>query len=117
MDEVPHQSQPALPRDRAPAAVKLPVEGKMPSLDGATEWVNSPPLATADLRGHIVLINFWTYTCINWLRSLAYLRAWAENYKDQGLLVIGVHPPEFDFEHDLDNVRRAVKAMGIEYPV
>jgi thiol-disulfide isomerase/thioredoxin len=100
-----------------PAAVKLPVEGRMPSLDGATEWVNSPPLAAADLRGHVVLINFWTYTCINWLRSLAYLRAWAENYKDQGLLVIGVHTPEFDFEHDLDNVRRAVKAMGIEYPV
>jgi thiol-disulfide isomerase/thioredoxin len=100
-----------------PAAVKLPVEGRMPSLDGATEWVNSPPLAAAGLRGHVVLINFWTYTCINWLRSLAYLRAWAENYKDQGLLVIGVHTPEFDFEHDLGNVRRAVKAMGIEYPV
>jgi thiol-disulfide isomerase/thioredoxin len=100
-----------------PAAVKLPVEGRMPSLDGATEWVNSPPLAAAGLRGHVVLVNFWTYTCINWLRSLAYLRAWAENYKDQGLLVIGVHTPEFDFEHDLDNVRRAVKAMGIEYPV
>ncbi len=89
----------------------------MPPLGGATEWVNSPPLAAAGLRGHVVLINFWTYTCINWLRSLAYLRAWAENYKDQGLLVIGVHTPEFDFEHDLGNVRRAVKAMGIEYPV
>ncbi len=89
----------------------------MPPLGGATEWVNSPPLAAAGLRGHVVLINFWTYTCINWLRSLAYLRAWAENYKNQGLLVIGVHTPEFDFEHDPGNVRRAVKAMGIEYPV
>jgi thiol-disulfide isomerase/thioredoxin len=107
-----------------PAAVKLPVEGsklpvegRMPSLDGAIEWVNSPPLAAAGLRGHVVLINFWTYTCINWLRSLAHLRAWAANYKDQGLLVIGVHTPEFDFEHDPHNVRRAVKALGIEYPV
>jgi thiol-disulfide isomerase/thioredoxin len=100
-----------------PSAVKLPAEGRMPSLDSATEWVNSPPLTAAHLRGHVVLINFWTYTCINWLRTLAYLRAWAEKYKDQGLLVIGVHTPEFDFERDLDNVRRAVRAMGIDYPV
>jgi hypothetical protein len=99
-----------------PAAL-LPVEGRMPSLDGATGWVNSPPLTAADLRGHVVLINFWTYTCINWLRSLAYLRAWAEKYKDQGLLVIGVHTPEFDFEHDPDNVRRAVKDLRVDYPV
>ena len=89
----------------------------MPSLGSATGWLNSPPLTAADLRGHVVLVNFWTYTCINWLRSLAYLRAWADNYKDQGLLVIGVHTPEFDFEQDLDNVRRAVKAMRIQYPV
>jgi hypothetical protein len=99
-----------------PAAL-LPVEGRMPPLDSATGWVNSRPLTPADLRGHVVLINFWTYTCINWLRSLAYLRTWSEKYKDQGLLVIGVHTPEFDFERDLDNVRRAVKAMGIEYPI
>jgi thiol-disulfide isomerase/thioredoxin len=99
------------------SAVKLPAEGRMPSLDSATEWVNSPPLTAAHLRGHVVLINFWAYTCINWLRTLAYLRAWAEKYKDQGLLVIGVHTPEFDFERDLDNVRRAVRAMGIDYPV
>jgi len=89
----------------------------MPSLDSATGWLNSPPLTAADLRGHVVLINFWTYTCINWLRTLPYLRAWAENYKDQGLLVIGVHTPEFDFEHDLDNVRRAAKDLRVDYPI
>jgi thiol-disulfide isomerase/thioredoxin len=99
-----------------PAAL-LSVEGRMPSLDSATGWVNSPPLTAADLRGHVVLINFWTYTCINWLRSLAYLRAWADKYKDQGLLVIGVHTPEFDFEHDVDNVRRAVTDLRVGYPV
>src|SRR5919198_2449179 len=99
-----------------PAAL-LPVEGRMPSLDRATEWVNSPPLTAADLRGHVLLIDFWTYTCINWLRTLAYLRAWAEKYKDHGLLVIGVHTPEFDFEHDLDNARQAIKALRVDYPV
>jgi thiol-disulfide isomerase/thioredoxin len=101
---------------RHPAAL-LPVEGRMPSLDSATEWVNSPPLTAADLRGHVVLVHFWTYTCINWLRSLAYLRAWADKYQDQGLIVVGVHTPEFDFEHDLDNVRRAVKDLRVDYPV
>ena len=101
---------------RHPAAL-LPVEGRMPSLDSATGWVNSPPLTAADLRGQVVLVNFWTYTCINWLRSLAYLRAWAEKYQGQGLLVIGVHTPEFDFEHDLDNVRGAVKDLRVDYPV
>jgi thiol-disulfide isomerase/thioredoxin len=99
-----------------PAAL-LPAEGETPSLDSAIGWVNSPPLTAADLRGHVVLINFWTYTCINWLRSLAYLRAWAEKYRDQGLVVIGVHTPEFNFEHDLDNVRRAAKDLGVEYPI
>jgi thiol-disulfide isomerase/thioredoxin len=99
-----------------PAAL-LPVEGRMPSLDSATGWVNSRPLTATDLRGHVVLINFWTYTCINWLRTLPYLRAWADKYRDQGLFVIGVHTPEFDFEHDLDNVRRATKDLRIDYPV
>jgi thiol-disulfide isomerase/thioredoxin len=99
-----------------PAAL-LPVEGRMPSLDSATGWLNSPPLTAADLRGHVVLINFWTYTCINWLRTLPYLRTWADKYEDQGLLVIGVHTPEFDVEHDLDNVRRATKDLRIDYPV
>jgi thiol-disulfide isomerase/thioredoxin len=89
----------------------------MPSLDGATAWLNSPPLAPADLRGHVVLVDFWTYTCINWLRTLPYIRAWAKAYENDGLVVVGVHTPEFPFEHDLDNVRRAVKDMQIEYPV
>jgi thiol-disulfide isomerase/thioredoxin len=100
-----------------PAAVQLPVEGSLPSLAGATQWLNSPPLTTAGLRGSVVLVDFWTYTCINWLRQLPYLRAWAEKYKDHGLVVIGVHTPEFDVEHDLDNVRRAVKDLRVDYPV
>jgi thiol-disulfide isomerase/thioredoxin len=100
-----------------PAAAQLPVEGSMPPLTGATEWLGSPPLTPAGLRGSVVLVDFWTYTCINWLRTLPYLRAWAERYRDRGLVVIGVHTPEFDFEHDLDNVRRAVKDLRVDYPV
>ena len=99
------------------AAAALPVEGRLPSFDGATGWLNSPPLTPADLRGKVVLVNFWTYTCINWLRQLPYVRAWADKYRDQGLVVVGVHTPEFGFEHDADNVRRAVKDRGIDYPV
>jgi thiol-disulfide isomerase/thioredoxin len=99
-----------------PAAL-LPVEGRMPSLDGATGWLNSPPLTAAGLRGSVVLVDFWTYTCINWLRTLPYLRAWAHRYQDHGLVLIGVHTPEFGFEHDLDNLRRAVKELRIDYPV
>jgi thiol-disulfide isomerase/thioredoxin len=89
----------------------------MPSLGGATEWFNSPPLTAAGLRGRVVLVDFWTYTCINWLRTLPYLRAWADKYKDHGLVVIGVHTPEFDVEHDLDNVRRAVRDLQVDFPV
>ena len=100
-----------------PAAVQLPVEGAMPSLDGATEWLNSPSLTAAGLRGRVVLVDFWTYTCINWLRTLPYLRAWADKYQQHGLVVIGVHTPEFDFEHDLDNVRRAATDLRVDYPV
>jgi thiol-disulfide isomerase/thioredoxin len=100
-----------------PAVVKLPVEGRMPSLDDATQWLNSPPLTTAGLRGKVVLVDFWTYTCINWLRTLPYLRAWADRYTDHGLVVIGVHTPEFDVEHELDNIRRAVKDLRVDYPV
>jgi thiol-disulfide isomerase/thioredoxin len=100
-----------------PAAVRLPVEGLLPSLAGSTQWLNSPPLTAAGLQGHVVLIDFWTYTCINWLRTLPYLRAWAEKYKDQRLVLIGVHTPEFDVEHDLDNVQRAVKDLRVDYPV
>jgi thiol-disulfide isomerase/thioredoxin len=99
------------------ASVRLPVEGELPSLGGATGWLNSPPLAPADLRGKVVLANFWTYTCINWLRQLPYVRAWAGAYSGAGLAVVGVHTPEFGFEHNVDNVRRAVRDMRIGYPV
>jgi thiol-disulfide isomerase/thioredoxin len=100
-----------------PTTVKLPIEGELPSLGGATEWLNSPPLTAAGLRGKVVLIDIWTYTCINWLRTLPYVRAWAEKYKNQGLVVIGVHSPEFAFEKDIDNVRRAAKEMRVDYPI
>jgi thiol-disulfide isomerase/thioredoxin len=100
-----------------PTTVKLPIEGELPSLGGATEWLNSPPLTAASLRGKVVLIDIWTYTCINWLRTLPYVRAWAEKYKNQGLVVIGVHSPEFAFEKDIDNVRRVAKEMRVDYPI
>ncbi len=99
------------------AAARLPVEGELPSLDGATGWLNSTPLTPAALHGKVVLAGFWTYTCINWLRQLPYLRAWAEKYAGHGLVVIGVHTPEFGFEHNPDNVRQAVEDMRIGYPV
>ena len=102
---------------RHPAAVHLPMEGELPSLGGTTAWLNSPPLAAADLRGNVVLIDFWTYTCINWLRTLPYVRAWAKKYQDHGVVVIGVHSPEFSFEHDLENVRRAAQDMRVSYPI
>jgi thiol-disulfide isomerase/thioredoxin len=89
----------------------------MPSLGGATGWLNAEPLGRADLRGHPVLVDFWTLTCINWLRTEPYIRAWSEAYRDDGLIVIGVHTPEFSFEHDLDRVRRATADRGITYPV
>ena len=94
-----------------------PGEGNFPSLEGATAWLNSQPLTAGALHGKVVLINFCTYSCINWLRSLPYVRAWDERYKDHGLVVIGVHTPEFGFEKNLDNVRRAVKGMRIDYAV
>ena len=98
-------------------APRLPFEGELPSFDGATGWLNSPPLTPAGLRGKVVLASFWTYTCINWLRQLPYLRAWAGKYSGQGLVLIGVHTPEFPPERDFDNVRRAVQEMQIDYPV
>jgi thiol-disulfide isomerase/thioredoxin len=108
----------ALAEEKSAATpLKLPIEGEMASVGGATGWLNSPPLTTAGLRGKVVLVDFWTYTCINWLRTEPYVRAWAEEYKNQGLVVIGVHTPEFAFEHDVDNVRRAVKDMRVDYPV
>ena len=89
----------------------------MPSLGGTTEWLNSGPLGSAGLRGHVVLVNFWTLTCINWLRQAPYVRAWSHGYRDDGLIVIGVHTPEFSFEHEIDRVRQATKERGIDYPV
>jgi thiol-disulfide isomerase/thioredoxin len=103
--------------DAANALARRPTEGDLPSFDQATGWLNSPPLAPDALRGKVVLVQFWTYTCINWLRTLPYVRAWASKYKDNGLVVIGVHAPEFGFEKDIVNVRRAVSAMRIDYPV
>jgi thiol-disulfide isomerase/thioredoxin len=95
----------------------LPVERHLPGFDGATGWLNSPPLAADDLQGKVVLVDFWTYTCINWLRTLGYVRAWAEKYEDRGLVVVGVHTPEFPFERDVENIRWAAENMNVEYPV
>jgi thiol-disulfide isomerase/thioredoxin len=89
----------------------------LPSFAGATEWLNSEPLGTAELRGRVVLVNFWTWTCINWLRQEPYVRAWSEAYRQDGLIVIGVHTPEFSFEHDIDGVCRATEDRAIDYPV
>ncbi|WP_158929406.1 cytochrome c biogenesis protein DipZ [Acidisphaera sp. S103] len=100
-----------------PPAASLPVEGQLPSLAGAVDWLNSPPLTAESLRGHVVLVDFWTYSCINCLRTLPYVEAWAKKYHDEGLIVIGVHAPEFAFERNIDNVRAAVKRLGIDYPV
>jgi thiol-disulfide isomerase/thioredoxin len=90
---------------------------RMPSLGGATGWLNSEPLGPAELHGHVVLVDFWTLTCINWLRTEPYVRAWSQAYRDDGLVVIGVHTPEFSFEHEIDRVRQATKERGIDYPV
>ena len=95
----------------------LPVEGRLASFDGATGWLNSEPLTPEGLRGRVVLVDFWTYTCINWLRTLPYVRAWAEKYADAGLTVVGVHTPEFGFESDVDNVIEQSRNLGVEYPV
>jgi cytochrome c biogenesis protein CcdA/thiol-disulfide isomerase/thioredoxin len=100
-----------------PASKALPVEGSLPSLAGAVEWLNSPPLTPDELKGKVVLVDFWTYSCINCLRSIPYVRAWADKYKDQGLVVIGVHAPEFAFEKNIGNVKQAVARLGIDYPV
>ncbi len=91
--------------------------GHLPSFGGATGWLNSEPLGTAELDGRVVVVNFWTLTCINWLRQEPYVRAWSQAYRDDGLLVIGVHTPEFSFEHDIDGVRQAIQDRSIDYPV
>jgi thiol-disulfide isomerase/thioredoxin len=96
---------------------KLRAETHLPGFEGATGWLNSEPLTPEGLRGKVVLVDFWTYTCINWLRTLGYVRAWHEKYKDQGLVVVGAHTPEFPFEHDADNVRWAAQDLRVEYPI
>jgi len=113
------ETSPAL---RVPFLHGIPVgqgtgQSELGSVERADAWINSPPLTASALRGKVVLVDFWTYTCINWLRTLPYVRAWHEKYRNQGLVVIGVHAPEFAFEKNLDNVRRAVKDMRVDYPV
>jgi thiol-disulfide isomerase/thioredoxin len=107
-----HEARPV-----TPTAAQLPIEGNFPSIEGAIEWLNSPPLTAAGLHGKVVLIDFWTYTCVNWRRTLPYLQAWAERYKDRGLVVIGVHTPEFDIEKNVESIRQAVMVMRIDYPI
>ena len=99
------------------SATSLIAEAALPGFDGAVEWLNSPPLSAAQLRGKVVLVDFWTFTCINWQRTLPHVRAWADKYKDQGLVVIGVHTPEFSFERDLDKVRGEVARLDVGFPV
>jgi len=99
------------------ASFQLPPTDRMPPLLGATAWLNTPELTLAALRGNVVLVNFWTYTCINWLRTLPYIRAWSNTYKDRGLVVLGIHTPEFAFEHIISNVQQAVDRLGVTYPV
>jgi thiol-disulfide isomerase/thioredoxin len=98
-------------------AAKLPIEGELPELGGANAWLNSEPVTPAGLRGKVVLVQFCTYSCVNWLRTLPYVRAWDERYRDHGLVVIGAHSPEFPFEHDVERVRPALEAMGVTYPI
>jgi thiol-disulfide isomerase/thioredoxin len=107
----------SLGKRMARTALQLFTEGELPSFAGANGWLNSQRLTPAGLRGKVVLVDFWTYTCINWLRTLPWVRAWAGKYKNHGLVVIGVHTPEFPFEHNVDNVRRAAKDMSVDYPI
>jgi cytochrome c biogenesis protein CcdA/thiol-disulfide isomerase/thioredoxin len=115
MAQVPASGSAMKAADKTPGA--LPIEGNLPPLDGAVQWLNSPPLTAQALKGKVVLVDFWTYSCINCLRTLPYVKAWAEKYRDQGLVVIGVHAPEFAFERDVGNVTKAMKDLGINYPV
>jgi thiol-disulfide isomerase/thioredoxin len=94
-----------------------PIQSTLSALDDAPVWLNSEPLTAEGLRGRVVLVDFWTYSCVNWLRTLPYVSAWDESYRDRGLVVVGVHAPEFGFEHDLDNVQRATRELGVGYPV
>src|SRR3954452_15992713 len=93
------------------------IHSALTALDAAPDWLNSEPLTAEALRGRVVLVDVWTYSCVNWLRTLPYVSAWADRYRDRGLVVVGVHAPEFGFEHDLANVRRAARELGVDYPV
>jgi Thioredoxin like C-terminal domain/AhpC/TSA family len=99
------------------AAAELPVEGELADFDGANAWLNSKPLTPAGLRGKVVVVEFCTFSCVNWLRTLPYVRAWDERYRDDGLVVIGAHTPEFEFEHDVEKIRAALEEMGVRYPI
>jgi thiol-disulfide isomerase/thioredoxin len=99
------------------ATAELPIEGELPELGGASAWLNSEPLTPAGLRGKVVVVQFCTFSCINWLRTLPYVRAWAERYRGDGLVVVGAHSPEFPFEHDLEKIRSALEGMGVDYPI
>ncbi|APG95530.1 cytochrome c biogenesis protein DipZ [Sinorhizobium americanum] len=112
-----HRATPAVNGQVRGYRSNLPVEGVFPPLDGAVEWLNSKPLTVEELRGKVVLVDFWTYSCINCIRTIPYIRAWAEKYREQGLVVIGVHAPEFAFERRIDNVKQAVTDFNIGYPV
>jgi thiol-disulfide isomerase/thioredoxin len=98
-------------------SITNPIHSDLSAFDRAPVWLNSEPLTAEELRGRVVLVDIWTYSCVNWLRTLPYVRAWAERYRDRGLVVVGVHCPEFGFEHDLENVRRATRELGVGYPV
>jgi thioredoxin family protein len=99
------------------ATAELPVEGELPELAGANAWLNSGPLTPEGLRGKVVLVEFCTFSCVNWLRTVPYVRGWDERYRDDGLVVIGAHTPEFQFEHDVDKIRAALEEMGVRYPI
>jgi thiol-disulfide isomerase/thioredoxin len=105
------------PAHREAGTEILPSEGRLPPFEGATGWLNSEPLTPDGLRGHVVAVQFWTYTCVNWLRTLPYVREWAKKYHDHGLIVIGVHTPEFGFERDVENVKAAAREMRVDYPI
>jgi thiol-disulfide isomerase/thioredoxin len=111
------ESSKSVPVTAVSATAELPVEGALPELRGATAWLNSAPLTPAGLRGQVVVVQFCTFSCINWLRTVPYLTAWARRYRDDGLVVIGAHSPEFPFEHDLAKIRSALAGIGIEYPI
>jgi thiol-disulfide isomerase/thioredoxin len=104
-------------RDRPGMSFTHSTRSVLAALDRAPVWLNSEPLTAAGLRGRVVLVDFWTYSCVNWLRTLPYVRAWSDRYDDSGLVVVGAHAPEFGFEHELDNVQRAVRELGVGYPV